>query len=64
MIYDNQELPQLRDQIQRSLQADDAVVAVAMTGSLVETCQDAWSDLDLLVVIEDSALSRYFPTLA
>ncbi len=64
MIYDNQELPQLRDQIQRSLQADDAVVAVAMTGSLVETRQDAWSDLDLLVVVEDSALSRYFPTLA
>jgi len=43
---------------------DNAVVAVAVTGSLIQGRQDAWSDLDLLIVVEESALSRFFPTLA
>lgn len=64
MTHDNQGLQELRDQIQQNLRADDAVIAVAVTGSLVGARQDAWSDLDLLVVIEESALSRFFPTLA
>ena len=64
MTADNQRLRQLRDQIQQTLQIDDAVVAVAVTGSLIQGHQDPWSDLDLLVVVEESAFDRFFPTLA
>lgn len=64
MTHDKQRLRQLRDQLQQQLQADDAVIAIAVTGSLIQARQDAWSDLDLLVVVEESAHSRFFPTLA
>jgi len=57
-------LEQLRDQLRRHLRADDAVVAVAVMGSFGQGRQDAWSDLDLLIVVEEAAFGRFFPTLS
>jgi predicted nucleotidyltransferase len=64
MMPDDQILRQLRDQIQRYLQADHAVIAAAVLGSLAERRHDTWSDLDLLIVVEEASLGRFFPTLA
>jgi predicted nucleotidyltransferase len=47
------------------LQPDEAVQAVAVSGSraLLPTEKDVWSDVDLLVVVSEQAISRYFPAL-
>jgi len=45
------------------LEEDDSVKAVIMTGSLADPDiqPDAWSDIDLKVVLDDNALDGYFP---
>ncbi|MBA3692727.1 MAG: aminoglycoside 6-adenylyltransferase [Acidobacteria bacterium] len=47
------------------LQTDEDVRAVAVNGScaLSPTGKDVWSDVDLLVVVSEHAVSRYFPAL-
>ncbi len=47
------------------LQPDEDVQAVAVSGScaLLPTVKDVWSDVDLLVVVSERAMSRYFPAL-
>ncbi len=64
MASENQALQQLANQMQQHLQADAAVIAIAMMGSLIQERQDAWSDLDLLIVVEESVRDRFYPTLA
>ena len=54
----------LRERLQRLLSADGAVIAAAVAGSLARTDHDEWSDLDLLIVVDESAIERFFPTLA
>jgi predicted nucleotidyltransferase len=46
-----------------ALQQDDAVVGVALVGSLGAGRADEWSDVDLLVVVKDSALEDRAITL-
>lgn len=47
------------------LQPDEDVRAVALSGScsLSPTERDVWSDVDLLIVVNEHALRRYFPAL-
>ena len=48
-------------------QPDEDVQAVAVFGSCASfapTEKDAWSDVDLLVVVNEQAVSRYFPAIA
>ncbi len=47
------------------LQPDEDVRAVVVYGSCAfsSTEKDAWSDVDLLVVVRERAVSRYFPVL-
>lgn len=50
----------LRDLI-HLLSADSAVRALALFGSSLQTELDLWSDLDLLLVVEESAKARFYP---
>jgi predicted nucleotidyltransferase len=47
------------------LQRDAEVLALAIFGSYLqpEALLDAWSDLDLLLILEERALGRYFPAV-
>lgn len=47
------------------LQADEDVRAIVVYGScaLSPAEKDVWSDVDLLVIISEPAISRYFPAL-
>lgn len=46
------------------LQPDSDVLALAVFGSYLQPERlDLWSDLDLLLVVEDEALGRFFPAL-
>ncbi len=58
------EAQQSHAQLQQTLQADEAVTAVAILGSVAQSRADEWSDLDLLIVVEDAAFDRFFPALA
>lgn len=42
-----------------SLRADPGVLGVALAGSLGAGCADDWSDVDLLVVVDDAALDAH-----
>jgi predicted nucleotidyltransferase len=51
-----QERERLIQRIRQSLQADDRVVAAWLAGSLGRGEADAWSDVDLWVVVRDDAI--------
>jgi predicted nucleotidyltransferase len=46
------------------LQSDPGVLTLAVFGSYLRPeVLDVWSDLDLLLVVDDQALKRFFPAL-
>jgi hypothetical protein len=45
----------------RLLEPDPAVLALALFGSALQPEPDVWSDLDLLLVVEESAKERFYP---
>lgn len=45
------------------LQGNDAVVALAVFGSSVQGAGDAWSDVDLLLVVEEDSVERFYPSI-
>lgn len=49
----------LLDQVLGLLEADPAVAAVALIGSLGRGEGDNWSDIDLLVLMDDQAIARF-----
>lgn len=51
--------------IDLQLKNDPGVIALYVFGSFAEQADslDAWSDLDLLIVIKDNSVSRFYPTL-
>ncbi len=57
------EIRRMQEQLRQMLEADAAVVAIAVLGSVARAQADSWSDLDLLIVVEDDAFARFFPTL-
>lgn len=48
------------------LQSDADVLGLVITGSLAQDAAvpDDWSDLDVLVVVRDAAITRYYPSVA
>ncbi len=48
------------------LQSDPDVLGLVLTGSLAQEAAvpDDWSDLDVLVVVRDAAITRYYPSIA
>ena len=53
----------LLDRLQSLLQRDEAVLALAVFGSLIASQTDQWSDLDALLVVNDATLPRFHPSL-
>lgn len=51
-------------QITDLCRADPDAEALALLGSAAQGRVDAWSDLDLLLVVRDGALDRFFPPVA
>jgi len=49
----------LLDQVLGLLEADHAVQAVALIGSLGRGEEDNWSDIDLLILTEEEAIARF-----
>jgi predicted nucleotidyltransferase len=55
---------QLLQSLAESLQEDEDIVALGIRGSLLRPEQlDIWSDVDVVLVVRDSALDRFFPAL-
>lgn len=50
---------ELLERIARALQADSRVMAAWLSGSFGRGVEDAWSDLDLHVAVEDDALPEF-----
>lgn len=51
------------EQIAAMCRADPDVEALALLGSEAQGRGDAWSDIDLLLVVSDGAIGRFFPPL-
>ncbi len=51
-------------QLHDLLCVDPDVIALAIVGSGTHAGLDAWSDIDALLVIQSTALERFYPTLA
>jgi hypothetical protein len=48
-------------EIQHQLESDPHILALLVVGSARTTPTDQWSDLDLLLVVDDTVFERFFP---
>ncbi len=65
MIRSDNWQPRAIEELAALLEPDEDVLALAVGGSAARAPyhQDAWSDVDALIIVRDHVLARYFPAL-